>query len=55
MTLKDAQSAGKLNQFVRERKNDAPGDEEAFNRAFRSMAGTLKAAPEASPPDDCDD
>ena len=53
--LKQARDAGKLDQFAAEHEGDTPGDEEAFNRAFQSMAGTSKAVPEASPPGDCDD
>ena len=54
-SLRKAREQGKLEQFAADREADPPGDEEAFNRAFQSMAGTSKAVPEASPPDDCDD
>ena len=53
--LREAREQGKLDQFAADREADAPGDEEAFNRAFQSMAGTSKAVPEASSPPDCDD
>ena len=53
--LRKAREEGKLDQFAADHEADAPGDEEAFNRAFQSMAGTSKAVPEASPPGDCDD
>ena len=55
LSLSAARNQGKLSQFGKEREGDAPGDEEAFNRAFQSMAGTSKAIPEASPPSDWDD
>jgi hypothetical protein len=55
-TLREAREQGKLDEFAKERDNDTPpGDEDAFNRALRSMAGTSKEAPEASKPDHCDD
>ena len=53
--LRKAREEGKLGQFAADREADAPGDEAEFNRLFGSMAGTSKAVPEASPPDDCDD
>lgn len=53
--LRKARDEKKLGQFAAEREADAPGDEAEFNRLFGSMAGTSKAVPEASPPDDCDD
>ena len=52
--LREARDQGKLNQFAVAREADPPGDEAEFNRLFGSMAGTSKAVPEASPPDDCD-
>ena len=53
-TLRKARDEGNLDQFAADREADAPGDEAEFNRLFGSMAGTSKAVPEASPPDDCD-
>ena len=53
--LREARDQGKLDQFAADHEGDAPGDEEAFNRAFQSMAGTSKAVPEASSTPDCDD
>lgn len=53
--LREARDQGKLDQFAADREADAPGDEEAFNHLFQSMAGTSKAVPEASSPPDCDD
>ena len=55
ISLAAARKLGSLDQFAAERETDAPGDEAEFNRLFGSMAGTSKAVPEASPPDDCDD
>ena len=54
-TLRKPREEGKLYQFAKDREAGPPGNEEAFNRAFQSMAGTSKAVPEASLPDDCDD
>ena len=53
--LKQARNTGKLDQFAADREADPPGDEAALNRVLQSMAGTSKAVPAASPPDDCDD
>ena len=53
--LRKARDEGKVEQFAADREADPPGDEEAFNRAFQSMAGTSKAVPEASSKPDCDD
>lgn len=50
-TLRQAREQGKLAEFAQEHDNDAPGDEDAFNRALRSMAGKSKEAPEASSPE----
>ena len=55
ITLRQAREQGKLEQFEAEHDADPPGDEEALNRALASMAGTSKAVPEASSPDDCGD
>ncbi len=54
-TLAEARKSGTLADFAKEHDADLPGDEEAFNRALQSMAGTSKEAPEASSPPDCDD
>ena len=53
-SLKMARQQGKLDQFATDHDADPPGDEEAFNRLFESMAGKSKEAPEASSPDECD-
>lgn len=55
MTLKRARDTGKLAEFAAEHEADAPGDEDAFNRALASMAGKSKPAPETSKPDRSDD
>lgn len=47
-TLRKARDEGKLDKFAEEHEADAPGDEEAFNRALASMAGKSKAVPAAS-------
>jgi hypothetical protein len=54
-TLKQAREEGNLDQFAKDHAADPPGDEQAFNQLFQSMAGTSKEAPEASSPPDCDD
>ncbi len=53
MTLAQAQAEGRLDQFIAEHKGET-GDAEALERTIRSMAGTSKATPEASSPDDSD-
>lgn len=55
ISLRKAREEGKLDRFAADHEADPPGDEEAFNRALQSMAGTSKAVPEASSPPDCDD
>lgn len=55
MTLRKARDSGKLEQFAADHEADAPGDEDAFNRALASMAGKSKPAPETSKPDRSDD
>ena len=46
-TLREARDKGKLDQFIKEHEAET-GDEDALNRAVRSMAGTSKATPKAS-------
>jgi len=53
-SLRKARDEGKLDQFIAEHDGEE-GDEDAFNATLASMAGTSKAVPEASSPDDCDD
>ena len=55
LALRKARDAGKLTEFIAARETDAPGDEDAFNRALASMAGKSKAAPATSKPDRSDD
>jgi hypothetical protein len=55
LTLKQAIDQKKLDQFADDHKADTPGDEDAFNRALASMAGTSKVVPAACPPDGSDD
>ncbi len=54
ISLRKAIDEGKLDQFIAEHKGET-GDQPELERVIRSMAGTLKEAPEASSPDDCDD
>lgn len=54
-TLRRARLDGRLDDFAAEHEADAPGDEDAFNRALASMAGRSKPAPETSKPDRSDD
>ncbi len=46
-TLRQARDEGKLDQFIAEHDADT-GDADAFNATLQAMAGTSKAAPEAS-------
>ncbi len=55
ITLRQARKSDRLDQFAADHDADPPGDEEAFNQLFQSMAGTSKEAPEALSPPDCDD
>lgn len=58
ITLKEARELGHLDRFVSEREaspTPSDGDEAAFNRALRLMAGTSKEAPAASKPERGDD
>ena len=54
LTLSRAQAEGRIDEFIAEREGEI-GEHEAFETTLRSMAGKSKEAPEASPPDDCDD
>lgn len=49
-TLKQALMGGKLEQFIAEHEGEV-GDADALESVIRSMAGTSKEAPAASPPD----
>ena len=53
-TLREARDKGKINEFIAERDDQPPGDQEAFEATLNSMAGKSKPEPETSPPD-CDD
>ena len=53
-TLREAISQGKLDQFIAEHEGET-GDADALESVIRSMAGTSKEAPAASPPDGSDD
>lgn len=54
-TLRQARQEDKVAKFAADHDADAPGDEDAFNRALASMAGKSKPAPETSKPDRSDD
>ncbi len=51
VTLKQAITNGKLEQFVTEHGDAPKGNPDAFNRTLASMAGKSKEAPKASPAD----
>lgn len=55
-TLRTARQQNKLDEFAAARDADtAPGDEDAFNRALASMAGTSKPVQGTSKPPRSDD
>ena len=54
ISLRQARDQGNLNKFVDQQElspTPSDGDEDAFNRALASMAGTSKEVPEASTPE----
>ena len=54
--LKDARRKGKIDQFIRERERNAPGDMEKLDAALKHPAQeTGKSGPAASTPDSPDD
>lgn len=55
LTLAEARRQGKLDQFLAEHKNDAAGDQGAFDATLSSMAGRSKSEPETLKPDCPDD
>ena len=53
---KDARRKGKIDEFIREREKDAPGDMDKLDAAIgRPSRGTAKSGQEASKPDSGDD
>ena len=48
--LRKAREQGKLAEFVAEHKQDAPGDQTAFDATLSSMAGKSKSKPGTSKP-----
>ena len=55
-SLKEARRKGKIDQFIREREKEAPGDMDKLDAALkRPSPGTLKSDQEASKPDRGDD
>ena len=55
INLKQALEQGKLEEFLAEREDRPPAEEEAFHAALNSMAGKCKPAQETSDQDECDD
>lgn len=55
LTLAEARKQGKLDDYIAEREDCAPGDQELFDATLNSMAGTSKSEPETSPPECGDD
>lgn len=53
--LRKALEEGKLEEFIAEREDQPPADEEAFHAILNSMAGKCKPAPGTSTQDECDD
>jgi hypothetical protein len=53
-TLRKAREEGKLEEFIGEREDQPPADQEAFEAVLNSMAGKSKSELETSPPE-CDD
>jgi hypothetical protein len=51
ITLRQAQADSNLKRFIAEHEADPVGDVDLFEATLRSMAGTSKEAPAASPPD----
>jgi hypothetical protein len=54
-TLRKAREEGKLEEFIAEREDQPPADQEAFDATLNSMAGKSKSEPETSPPECADD
>ncbi len=55
LTLKEAREQGKLDQFIKERENDPPGDLEKLDRAIKEAVKTSTTALATSPPESSDD
>lgn len=53
--LKQARTADAIEQFVKDREADKPGDKRAFDRTIQAMAGKSKPAPGTSKPRPRDD
>ena len=51
-TLREARESARLDQFIAEHEADPVGDEAVFNATLALMAGTSKAVPATSSPDD---
>ncbi len=46
--LREPRQSGKFDEYIAERKTDAPGDQKTFDATLKAMAGTSKSAPETS-------
>lgn len=53
--LREARDRGELEEFIAERSDQPPADQEAFDATLNSMARKSKPAPETSEKDECDD
>lgn len=49
--LKEAREKGKMEEFIKEREEDAPGDKERLEKTIDSFSrGKSKSTPKTSPP-----
>lgn len=55
VNLRKARAEGKLDEFIAEHEDDAPGDQKAFDATLSAMAGKSKSKPETLKPDCPDD
>ncbi len=54
ISLRKARELNLTDQFIAEREDHPPGDQNTFDATLNSMAGKSKLEPETSPPE-CDD
>lgn len=54
-SLRQAREADALEDFIAEREDQPPADQDAFHATLNSMAGKSKPTPETSDQDDCGD
>ncbi len=50
-TLRKARETGKLEEFIVEHENDAPGDQKAFDATLSAMVRKSKSKPGTSKPE----